>query len=402
MISDPFERWALTPVINACGTMTDLGASRVHEGVRAVVDGILGSHVGMDELQSRAGAVIARATGAQAGCVAGCSAAAMTQVVAACMTGTDLALIEALPAFQGERRVLLPMGHMVNFGAPVDQTIRLAGAEVVAVGTADACEVWHMRAALEGGAAAAMYVVSHHTVRRNELPLDVFIGLCREHEVPAIVDMASEYDLKGPISMGAAAVIYSGHKFLSGTTSGIVAGGSSIVRATYLQRRGIGRTMKAGKESVVGAMAALERWERRDHNAARRAENERLELWMRELADVQGFSLAAHDDWTGNPITRLRITVSPADAGFNAWELVSRLWARSPRIAVRDDMVGRQEIYLDPCCLTSGEASQVAAAIRMEADRFRDSGDGCAVNWSDAKRSRRDAVCSWSGDGDAA
>ena len=60
--------------------------------------------------------------------------------------------------------------------------------------------------------------------------------------------MASEYDLKGPISLGASAVIYSGHKFLSGTTSGIVAGGSGIVRATYLQRRGIGRTMKAGKE----------------------------------------------------------------------------------------------------------------------------------------------------------
>ena len=105
--------------------MTDLGASRVHAEVRAVVDGILGSHVGMDELQSKAGAVIARATGAQAGCVAGCSAAAMTQVVAACMTGTDLALIEALPAFPGERRVLVPMGHVVNFGAPVDQAIRL-------------------------------------------------------------------------------------------------------------------------------------------------------------------------------------------------------------------------------------------------------------------------------------
>ena len=34
----------------------------------------------------------------------------------------------------GERRVILPMGHnMVNYGAPVDQTEHLAGAEVVAM-----------------------------------------------------------------------------------------------------------------------------------------------------------------------------------------------------------------------------------------------------------------------------
>ena len=133
-----------------------------------------------------------------------------------------------------------------------------------------------------------MYVVSHHTVRENELPMDVFIELCREHDVPVIVDMASEYDLTGPVALGASAAIYSGHKFLSGVTSGIVAGTAGLIRATYLQHRGIGRTMKAGKESVVGAMAALEMWLRRDHAAARRAEEARVALWMRELADIPG------------------------------------------------------------------------------------------------------------------
>ena len=87
MSDDPFERWDLTPVINASGTMTSLGASRVQPETRALVDRILGSFVDMDELQSRAGAVIARVTGAEAGCITACSAAAMTQAVAACLTG---------------------------------------------------------------------------------------------------------------------------------------------------------------------------------------------------------------------------------------------------------------------------------------------------------------------------
>ncbi len=401
MTVDPFVRWTLTPVINASGTMTGIGASRVPDDVRATVDRILASFVDMDELQSRAGAIIARVTGAEAGCVASCSAAAMTQTIAACLTGANLAKIEAIPVVTGERRVLLPMGHMVNYGAPVDQAIRLAGAEVVPVGTAAACETWHLTSALAEGAAAAMYVVSHHTVRENELPMDVFIALCRDHDVPVIVDMASEYDLTGPIALGASAAIYSGHKFLSGVTSGIVAGTSDLIRATYLQHRGIGRTMKAGKESVVGAMAALETWENRDHGAARRAEEARVALWMRELADIPGVSLAPHADWTGNPITRVRIAITPQSAGFHAWELAGRLAARTPRIVVRDDLVERQELYLDPCNVTDEEAAVVAAAIREEAGRFKATGDGCRESWSDIKRTREAAILAWSGDGDA-
>ena len=400
MTDDSFARWNLTPIVNASGTMTGIGASRVPDDVRAMVDRILASFVDMDELQSRAGAIIARVTGAEAGCVASCSAAAMTQTIAACLTGANLAKIEALPTVTGERRVLLPMGHTVNYGAPVDQAIRLAGAELVPVGTAAACETWHLANALAEGAAAAMYVVSHHTVRENELPMDVFIDLCRERDVPVIVDMASEYDLTGPITLGASAAIYSGHKFLSGVTSGIVAGTSDLIRATYLQHRGIGRTMKAGKESVVGAMAALEIWEKRDHGSARRAEEARVALWMRELADIPGLSVAPHADWTGNPITRVRIAITPQSAGFHAWHLANRLAARTPRILVRDDLIERQEIYLDPCNLTDEEAAVVAAAIREEAERIRARGDGCRESWSDIKRAREAAILAWSGDGD--
>ncbi|MDE0307930.1 MAG: hypothetical protein OXI87_24050 [Albidovulum sp.] len=401
MNGNPFERWDLTPVINASGTMTFLGASRVPAEARAPVDRILGAFVDMDELQSRAGAIIARVTGAEAGCVTACSAAAMTQTVAACLTGTNLSRIESLPRSEGERRVVLPTGHIVNYGAPVDQAIRLAGADVVPVGAVNACETWHLRDALENGAAAAMYVVSHHAARENELPMDVFIRICRDYDVPVIVDMASEYDLTGPVSLGAAAAIYSGHKFLSGVTSGIVAGKSDMIRATYLQHRGIGRTMKAGKESVVGAMAALEIWEKRDHAAVRAAENARVAFWMRALSGLPGLSLDSHADWTGNPISRVRITVAPATAGIHAWELADRLAARRPRIAVRDGLVERQEIYLDPCNVTDDEAETVAEAIVEEVDRAKTAGYGRRMTWSDAKSIREASVLSWPGERDA-
>jgi L-seryl-tRNA(Ser) seleniumtransferase len=390
--TDPFPRWDLTPIINASGTMTSIGASRVPEEIRAIVDKILGSFVDVDELQLRANRVIARTTGAEAGCVTACSAAAMAQTVAAVLTGDDLAKIEALPAATGERRVLLPVGHMVNYGAPVEQAIRLVGGTVVPVGNAAACETWHLDAALADGAAAAMYVVSHHTVRENEMPLDVFIERCRARNVPVIVDMASEYDLTGPTALGASAAIYSGHKFLSGVTSGIVAGKRDLVRSTYLQHRGIGRTMKAGKESVAGAMAALELWAERDHAAAKAAEDARVSLWIEALGAIPGLDLSRHEDWTGNPITRALIRVAPDQAGFHAWELASRLGGRSPRIVVRDDLIERQEIYLDPCNLSDEEAKAVADAILEEISRFQTSGDGRRKSWSDVKKEREAAI----------
>ncbi len=403
MSDDPFERWNLTPIINASGTMTSLGASRVQPETRALVDRILASFVDMDQLQSRAGAVIAHVTGAGAGCVTACSAAAMTQAVAACLTGADLARIEALPETDGENRVILPMGHMVNYGAPVDQAIRLAGAKVVPIGTAATCETWHLRRALEEGAAAAMYVVSHHTVDENELPMDVFIELCRGHNVPVIVDMASEYDLQGPIALGASAVIYSGHKFLSGVTSGIVAGSEDLVRALYLQHRGIGRTMKAGKESVVGAMAALELWETRDHDAERASEEARVDRWLEALSSISGLDLSRHADWTGNPIIRLKIVVRPEKARAYAWEVAARLALRkNPRIVLRDDLVEHGELYLDPCNVTDDEAEIVADAIVEEMQRFQDEGGGLRRSWSDVKREREAGILGWSRGGDAA
>jgi L-seryl-tRNA(Ser) seleniumtransferase len=394
--TDPFDRWGLTPLINVSGTMTSIGASRVRPEVIQVVSKILDRFVSMDELQSRASGVIANATGAEAGCVTGCSASAITQGVAAAVTGCDLAAIEELPDTGSlENRVVIQRAHMINYGAPVHQAIALAGAQIVPLGTSAQCETWHLRKALEQGCAAAVYVVSHHTVREGELPMGLFVSICHEYGVPVIADMASEYDLLGPIGLGCDLAIYSGHKFLSGITSGIVAGRLELVRATYLQHRGLGRTMKAGKECVAGAMAALELWAMRDAAAVCAREQRIVKDWLSKLETVAGFECSLHEDWTGNPITRLRVVVDPEPAGLYAWELADRLSSRSPKIIVRDDLIEHGEIYLDPCNVDLEEAELAACAIVEETAAAKAKGDGLAVSWSEVKQQRAQAAVSW-------
>ena len=252
----------LRQVINVSGTMTSLGASIVVPEAVETVSRILTEFVEIGDLHRKASAVIAAACGAEAGTITASASAGHHRLGRRlhdrCRPRPDRAAAGHDRARADE--VAIQTGHMVYYGAPVEQAIRLTGAKVVPVGTATYARPYHLEGAIGPRTAAAVYVVSHHAVGYGQIPLPEFCRVCRAHGVPVIVDAASEYDLEGFLAVGADLVIYSAHKFLGGPTAGIVAGRKDLVRAAYLQNCGIGRGMKVGKESIAGAMAALEAW----------------------------------------------------------------------------------------------------------------------------------------------
>jgi len=354
-------------MINAAGTMTVFGASAaVPEAVRAASE-ILPLFVEIDDLQRHASRAIAGATGAEAGYVTASSSAAVTLSIAAAMTGRDLDRIARLPDASGMKSgVAIQRGHLIDYGAPIEQAIRLAGAHVVPVGETKRAVPQQLEAALDDTIAAALYVVSHHVEQSGQIPLDDFVRICAQRNVPVIVDAASEYDLRGFVAAGADIAIYSAHKFLGGLTAGIVAGRKDFVRAAYLQNGGIGRGMKVGKEGIVGAITALDAWAKRDHAAHRRHEEARIELWMRELGGIPGLRMELSPDPTKNPVTRLRLHIDPANAAITAWDLADALADGERPIMVRDDDVAHGYFELDPCNLSDSEAEEVAAGIIRE------------------------------------
>jgi len=370
--SDIRQRLGLRPIINVSGTMTALGASAVvREAVKAVAE-ILPEFVEINDLQRKASAVIARLTGGEAGCVTASASAGITIGVAAAMAGADLAKIEQLPDATGmKREVLIQSGHMVSYGAPIEQGIRLAGATVVPVGEATSVRLYQLDGKITERTAAAVYVVSHHVVQYGQIPLADFAAVCHAHGVPVIADLASEYDLRGFLRAGADLAIYSAHKFLGGPTAGIIAGRKDLVRACFLQNMGIGRGMKVGKEGVAGAIAALEAWERRDHAGIRAAEKSHLDLWVERFSKLPGIEATIVPDPTDNPLDRLRLAVDPERARMTAWGLADALAAGDPPVIVRDHEVEHGFFYLDPCNLHPGEAEIVADRIAAELDRAR-------------------------------
>ncbi|MGO6672419.1 aminotransferase class V-fold PLP-dependent enzyme [Rhizobium leguminosarum] len=396
MSTDIRPSLGLRPVINVSGTMTSLGASIVVPEAISAMASILPHFVEINDLQRKASAVIARLTGGEAGFVTASCSAGISLAVAGAITGNNLLAIERLPDVVPEKNeVLVQMGHVVSYGAPVDQAIRLAGGKVVLVGQATSTHRFHMENAITDKTAAAVYVVSHHVVDYGLLNLKEFVEIAHAKGVPVIVDAASEYDLRIFLEQGADIALYSGHKFLGGPTSGIVAGKKELVRHAFLQNMGIGRGMKVGKESIFGVMAALEAWENRDHAGIRERETSYLHLWKRTLDGRPGLTALIEPDPTNNPLDRLRLIVDPEQAHITAWDLADALAKGSPPIIVRDHEVEHRYFYLDPCNLHPGEETIVAERLAQELDKARASNEIIATLIENRSRHRFDGALRW-------
>jgi D-glucosaminate-6-phosphate ammonia-lyase len=386
----------LRQIINVSGTMTSLGASIVVSEAVAAVAAILPQFVEIDDLQKKASQVIARLCNTEAGFVTASCSAGITLAVAGAMTGSDLAAIERLPETIGlKNEVLIQTGHMVSYGAPVEQGIRLSGAKVIPVGQATSARAYQLDGAITDRTAAAVYVVSHHTVQYGLIPLDEFVAVCHARGVPVIVDAASEYDLKGFLATGADIALYSSHKFLGGPTGGIVAGKMELVRAAYLQNSGIGRGMKIGKEGMVGTIAALEAWEKRDHAAIRAREDGYLKLWRDTLGGRPGVTAVIEPDPTHNPLDRLKISVEPQEAHITAWDLADALSSGPTPIVVRDHEVEHGFFYMDPCNLHPGQESVVARRLIEELEKARQSNEVIATPLERRRNRRAEALMRW-------
>ncbi|WP_439872794.1 aminotransferase class V-fold PLP-dependent enzyme [Rhizobium leguminosarum] len=396
MSTDIRPSLGLRPVINVSGTMTSLGASIVVPEAIEAMASILPHFVEINDLQRKASGVIARLTGGEAGFVTASCSAGISLAVAGAITGNNLLAIEKLPDVAPEKNeVLVQMGHVVSYGAPVDQAIRLGGGKVVLIGQATSTHRFHMENAITEKTAAAVYVVSHHVVDYGLLHLSEFVEIAHAKGVPVIVDAASEYDLRIFLEQGADIALYSGHKFLGGPTSGIVAGKKELVRHAFLQNMGIGRGMKVGKESIYGVMAALEAWEKRDHAGIRERETSYLNLWKRTLDGRPGLTALIEPDPTNNPLDRLRLIVDPEQAHITAWDLADALAKGSPPIIVRDHEVEHRYFYLDPCNLHPGEETIVAERLAQELDKARASNEIIATPIENRSRHRFDGALRW-------
>src|SRR3954452_8057635 len=96
-----YDELGLRTVINASGTLTRLGGSRMAPEVLAAMTEAAAAFVPIDDLQARAGEVLAEITGAEAGYVVTGAAAGLSLGIAACIAGLDVEPMDRLEVTTG-------------------------------------------------------------------------------------------------------------------------------------------------------------------------------------------------------------------------------------------------------------------------------------------------------------
>ena len=99
--------------------------------------------------------------------------------------------------------------------------------------------------------------------------------------------------------------------------------------------------MKAGKEAIVGAMAALEFRMNEDIPAWTAEQDRKVGLILDQLAGIPGLGLSIDPDPNGCPFSRARLDLDPAAAGHSAQSLTDALADGDP-VPVQGRAPGRR------------------------------------------------------------
>ncbi len=396
-----YEELGVPHVVNATGTKTRIGGSRIRPEAVEAMSRASEAFVRLSDLQARASELISDVTGADAGYVASGASSALALGAAACIAGDDLGAMARLPDTEGiPDEIVMPRTHRTGY----DHALRAVGARVIDVGTNDRhlgtgsrnTEPWEIADAIGEETAAVAYVEKSYT----EPPLEEVCDIAHDHDVPVIVDAAAELppasNLSAFTEAGADLVAFSGGKAIRGPqTTGILAGKQSLIESVAAQhldmhaaeqvwepardlvnpdelggvpRQGIGRPMKVGKEELVGLIRALELFVEDDHDAKIEEWLDRSRRIAADLDSVSGFetSLTADDKTAVAP--EVVVSVDAETAGVTATEVVGGLRREEPRVFVGADALPAGEFTVNPMCLTDEEAEYAVERIKAQVE----------------------------------
>ena len=360
-----FTQIGVRPIINAHGTFTIISGSRSLPQVKQAMFEASHYFVHLDELMLSVGRELGQLTGAEWGiATTGCEAAIALATIA-CTVGTDPEKSQALPYIKARDQVIIPK-HSRN---PYDFGVRMTGAEVVEVDSAE-----ELRGKISNRT-AMIYILSSPAAEKGPLSIPNICAIAREKNIPVFVDAAAEEPIVPNIHLqhGATLVGYSGGKCLRGPqSSGMLIGQKDLCRAAYFQaapHHNYGRAYKCSKEEVMGLLAAVRQWYKRDHEAEQRqwlSWLQHIEARVKVLPSVTAEYLQPED--LSNKSPRLRLHWDATQLKITGTELVARLDAGSPRILVDGGSGSRPDhmastLTIMPYMMDPGEERIIADAI---------------------------------------
>jgi len=355
------QRFNLKSVINASGKMTVLGVSKVSDSV------VLAQKVGgqsffeIADLFLKTGEYLANLLEAEDAHIVSCASAGIVQSVAGVIgRGSKQHLLNPYDfSLDLRREILIPKGHNIDYGTPIEIMIQQGGGTVVEVGYSNVCTPLHLESKISSQTAGIIYVVSHHAVQKSMLSLEDAIGIAKSYEIPLIVDAAAEEDVFKYTRLGADVVIYSGAKAFNGPSSGLVVGRYPYIEWVRWQSYGLGRSMKIGKDNILGLVTAVEQYVK---NPGENGESMKVRLkpFVDSLNLIENVFAEISQDGSGRDIFRAKVKIS---GKLSAIEVVELLQNNNPSIYTRNYLANEGIIEFDIRSVNESEMNQIIEAM---------------------------------------
>lgn len=324
-----YESIGVRPLINCKGTFTIISGSLTLPEVKQAMEEASRHYIHLDELMDAVGQRLAELTGAEWGIVTAGCAAALTHATSACIAGADPEKLQRLPYLDGLKSEVIAPTYSRNV---YDHAIRMLGVRIVEVDNLEQYEAaFNPR--------TAMVMVLAGPGDSGPLGLEPIAKIANQKGVPVMVDAAAE-DLTIPnvhLQRGATIVGYSGGKCLRGPQcAGLLLGRKDLLQAAWLHsapHHAFGRSLKVGKEEIMGMLAAVEMWVKRDHAAEWKQWESWLDTISRRVTKVDGVTTEVlQPGGLSNRAPRLRIKWDGAQVGIYGREVEKLLLDGEPRI----------------------------------------------------------------------
>lgn len=385
-----YSRLGIRTVVNARGNATLAGGTLMAPEVVDAMSEAARSFVRIGDLQDAASELIAELTGAQGGYVTTGAAAGLTLGAAAMLARLDPDRMDRLPdTGDGPSEIVVQRSHR----NPYDHLVRASGARLVEFGDANGGTHDEMAASIGPATAGAFY---HGQAEATGMSIADFAGTAHAHGLPVLVDASMNLpprdNLRRFVDAGADLVAFSGGKTIGGPqASGFLAGRADLVASVGLQQQdmdvlpatwarrslletgalsrppqhGIGRSMKTGKEEIVGLLVALRRYAERDEAAERRRWVALTDLLAAELAQIPGLTTRTEPVQTdGRPVPMTIVCIDQGVYGRSAVEVVRAFAAGDPIVMLGDHDAEAGILRLDPENLDESTVTALIDAFR--------------------------------------
>jgi len=330
-----YKAIGVRPLINCRGTLTIIGGSIELPEVRAAKSAANQQHAHLDEVMDAVGKRLAELTGAEWGMVSAGCAAAMSHATAACVAGGNPDLHVRIPNLAGfaKDEVIIPT-HSRNV---YDAAIRAVGVKIVEVETPEALQL------AIGPRTAMIYIFAGPRNESGPMSTEAICAIAKPHNVPVMVDAAAEILTIPSIHLqrGATLVGYSGGKFIRGPQSaGLLLGRKDLVKAAWVHsapHHGYARAMKVGREEMIGMLAAVESWVKRDHQAEWKQWVDRCDYIAQRVSKIAGVTATVQSEpgaSLSNRSPRLSIRWDSKQLGLTGADASDLLDKGEPRIAL--------------------------------------------------------------------